>query len=220
MTFPLRALWFYLLLYPENSGVMQQRSQSCHFHVTCAHERQVYDNIFQHNPSASVLEILTGTPCVPVGNSYRWKHEAVHLSCPARTLYDEVPQSSRHHLTKDKSCLIAYSSSFPDMNGSASASFLLLYNSALQDYTTQTGTNLINHPFSKQLEKCESVESISSLLHENLRRFREFRTEDGKIIKSLKCTVRVLHTLSTSTVLGEGIGLIVRPKAVIPISCP
>jgi len=100
-----------------------------------------------------------------------------------------------------------------------SASFLLLYDSALQDYTTQTGTNLINHPFAKQLEKCESVESISSLLQENLRRFREFRREDGKVTKSLKCAIHVLHTLSTGTVLGEGIGL-VRPKAVIPISCP
>jgi len=132
-------------------------------------------------------------------------------------LYQEVPPSSRHHLAKDTSCLIAYSSSFPDMNVSPSASFLLLYNSALQDYTTQTGTNLIDHPFAKRLEKCESVESISSLLQENVRRFREFRREDGKITKSLKCAIHVLHTLSTGTVLGDVVGL-VRPKAIIPIS--
>ena len=100
-----------------------------------------------------------------------------------------------------------------------SASFLLLYNSALQDYTIQTGTNLIDHPFAKQLEKCESVDSISSLLQENVQRFRKFRGEDGKITNSLKCAVHVLHTLSTSTVLGEGVGL-VRPKSSIPISYP
>ena len=105
------------------------------------------------------------------------------------------------------------------MSLSPSASFLLLYNSALQDYKTQTGIDLVDHPFAKQLGKCESVESISSLLQENVRRFREFRTEDGKVIKSLKCAVHVLHTLSTSTVLGEGIGL-VRRKEVIPTSCP
>jgi hypothetical protein len=103
------------------------------------------------------------------------------------------------------------------MSLSPSASFLLLYNSALQDYTTQTGTNLVDHPFAKQLEKCESVDSISSLLQENLRKFLEFRPEDGRIAKSLKCAVHVLHTLSTSTVLGEGIGL-VRPGPAIPIS--
>jgi len=105
------------------------------------------------------------------------------------------------------------------MSLSPSASFLLLYNSALQDYTTQTGTNLVDHPFAKQLEKCESVDSISSLLQENVQRFRKFRGEDGKIIKSLKCAVHVLHTLSTSTALGESIGL-VRPKAVILILYP
>src|SRR5947208_9323776 len=101
------------------------------------------------------------------------------------------------------------------MNLPPSASFLLLYNSALQDYTTQTGTNLVDHPFAKQLEKCESVESISSLLHESMRRFHESRKEDGKIMKSVKCAVYVLHTLSTSTVLSEGISL-VRLRAVIP----
>ena len=101
------------------------------------------------------------------------------------------------------------------MSLSPSASFLLLYNSALQDYSTQTGTNLVGHPFAKRLEECESVESISSLLQENLRRFREFQGEDGKITKSLKRAVHVLHTLSASTALGEGIGL-VRPEAVFP----
>jgi len=105
------------------------------------------------------------------------------------------------------------------MSLTPSESFLLLYHSALRDYTTQTDTNIINHPFSKQLEQCESAESISksisSLLQENVPRFRR---EDGKITKSLNCAVRVLHKLSTSTVLGESIGL-VRLKAVIPISC-
>ena len=104
------------------------------------------------------------------------------------------------------------------MSLSPSSSFLALYNSALQDYTTQTGTNLVDHPLAKQLEKCESVDSISSLLQAHVRRIREFRRDDEKIIKSLKCAVtavHVLHTLSTSTVFGEGICLVC-PKLVIP----
>ena len=104
------------------------------------------------------------------------------------------------------------------MSLSPSASFVLLYNAALQDYTTQTGTNLVDHPFAKQLQNCESVDSISSLLQENVRIFREFRTEDGKIIKSFKCAVNVLYTLSNSTVLGASIGL-VRPM-VFPFHIP
>ena len=93
----------------------------------------------------------------------------------------------------------------------SSASFRLLYNSALQDYEAQTGTKLIDHPFTKRLENCESVDLISSLLGDTLQRFHEFRREDGKIIKSLKCAVHVLQTLSAGAVLGEGISL-VRPK--------
>ena len=117
------------------------------------------------------------------------------------------------------SFLTFYMSSIPDMRPSPSASFVLLYNSALQDYTNQTETNLVDHQFVKQLEKCESVDSISSLLGEQLKRFHEFRSADGKILKLLRYTVHVLHTLSTSTLLGEGIGL-VRPKAVFLILYP
>ena len=118
-------------------------------------------------------------------------------------------------LPRATSSFISNISSIPDMSFSPSASdsFSLLYNSALQDYATQTGTSLVDHPFAKRLEKCESLDSISSLLQENVRRFGEFRKEDGKIVKSLKCAVHVLHTLSTSAVLGEGIGL-VRPEPV------
>jgi hypothetical protein len=103
------------------------------------------------------------------------------------------------------------------MSLSPSASFLLLYNSALQDYSTQTGTNLLGHPFAKQLENCESLDSMSSLLQDNLWRFREFRGEDGRVTKSLKCAVHVLYKLSANTDFGEGI-VLVRFKAVFPIS--
>ena len=151
-----------------------------------------------------------------VGNCCQWQHEAVHFSCLADNSLPQNP-AIHHPLTQPTSCFISYISSIPDMSLSPSASFLVLYNSALQDYTTQTGTNLVNHPFAKRLEECESVDSISSFLQENVRRLHEFRREDGKIIKSLKCAVHVLHTLSTSTVLDEGI-VLVCPKAVIYIS--
>ena len=141
-------------------------------------------------------------------------------SASPRTADNSLPTTKFRHLSaitspKATYFFISYTSSIPDMSLSPSASFLLFYNSALQDYTTHTGTNLVDHPFAKQLEKCESVDSISSLLQENVRKFLEHRGDDGKIIKSLKCAVHVLYTLSTSTLLGEGIGL-VNPKLVIP----
>ena len=100
-----------------------------------------------------------------------------------------------------------------------SSSFQLLFNAALQDYTNQTGTKLDEHPLAKQLESCDSVDSITSVLQEHAQKFHEFRGEDGKIIKSLKGAVHVLYTLSTSTALGEGIGLVCR-KSPIAILCP
>ena len=102
---------------------------------------------------------------------------------------------------------IGYVSSNPDMSH-ASSSSQSLFDAALQDYTNQTGTRLDEHPFATQFETCGSVESISSVLQEHARAFREFRGEDEKIMKSLTCTVRILYTLSISAVLREGIGLV------------
>ena len=150
-----------------------------------------------------------------MGNYYQWKHKAGHFSCSADNLYHKIPPPIS---PKAPSCFISYISSIPDMSLPPSASFLLLYNSALQGYTTQMGTNLVDHPFAKQLKKCQSVDSISSLLQENVQRFHEFQGGDGKIIKSLKCAIHVLHKLS-HTILGEGSSLM-HPRTVIPISYP
>lgn len=93
-------------------------------------------------------------------------------------------------------------------NSPESSRFQLLLEVALQDYEKQTGTRLVDHYFARQLETCDSVESITAILQEQAQAFREFRGDDGKVMKSLKCAVHVLYTLSTSTALGEGIGLV------------
>jgi len=92
------------------------------------------------------------------------------------------------------------------------SSFQLVFEIALQDYEKQTGTKLIDHPLARQLETCESVESITIFFEQQVRACNEFRGGSGKVIKSLKCAVHVLYMLSTSAALGEGIGL-VRCKA-------
>jgi hypothetical protein len=97
-----------------------------------------------------------------------------------------------------------------------SESFQLLFNAALQDYANQTGTKLYDHPIASQLEKCDSIDSIMSILQDHSRKFREFRGEDTKIVKSLKGAVGTLYALSTSA---AGIGL-VSPKSLIFIYHP
>src|SRR5712691_3190331 len=100
------------------------------------------------------------------------------------------------------------------------SSFESIFNAALEDYAKRSGTRLDeHHSLVKQLEKCNSVDSISSTIREHARRVREFRGEDGKMMKSLKGAVQVLYTLSTSTVLGGGIS-IVCPKSLISIFVP
>jgi hypothetical protein len=101
------------------------------------------------------------------------------------------------------------------MSQPSSESFESIFNAALEDYAKRSGTRLDErHPLVKQLESCDSVDSISSVIEEHARRFRKFRGEDGILMISLKGAVQVLYTLSTSAVLRERIG-IVCPKLAI-----
>jgi hypothetical protein len=100
------------------------------------------------------------------------------------------------------------------MSQSASPStFQDLFNAALQDYKDKTGKSLVDHPFAKQLQECNSVESISTILEEQARVFREFR-DHGKLVNSLKRLANILCSPFISTVLGDGIDLVVRPKSI------
>ena len=93
---------------------------------------------------------------------------------------------------------------------SQSSRFRLFFESALQEYQTQTGITLSNHPLAEKLQDCDSIESITALLQEQARAFSEFRGGDGRIMKSFKTVVSVVYTLSVSTIPGEAIGLVRR----------
>jgi len=99
-----------------------------------------------------------------------------------------------------------------------SSTFQSLFDVALQDYEKQTATKLADHPLARQLEACDSVDSVTSFLQERARAFQEFRGEDGKCMRSLKRVVHVLYTLSTNAALGESIGLVVCRKIPLGIS--
>jgi hypothetical protein len=68
---------------------------------------------------------------------------------------------------------------------------------------------LVNHPLAEQLQNCDSVESVTAVLHGQTQAFSEFRGRD-KVLKLLKNAVSVLHKLSSTADLGQAIGL-VRP---------
>ena len=86
--------------------------------------------------------------------------------------------------------------------------FQALFESALKDYQSQTGTILADHPLAQQLQNCDSIDSVTAILEAQVRAFSEFRNGDGKIMKSLNHVVSVLFSLSASTALGEAIGIV------------
>ena len=144
--------------------------------------------------------------------AYRWQRVRIPTSSRSSrsSLYHHIPPSTNHIFS-------SHVFSIHDMShSSSSSSFQALFNAALEDYTNKTGTKLLDHPLAKQLDKCDSVESISTLLQVQAREFREFRGEDGKVMTPLKRVVHVLHTFSTSPVFGEGVGLVC-PNSLISI---
>jgi hypothetical protein len=83
-----------------------------------------------------------------------------------------------------------------------------LFEDALNEFESRAGSNLIQHQIVDRLKNCESPESVMDALQEQAQAFRNFRGDDGKLMVWLKRTVGVLHSLSTSGVLGEDIGLV------------
>lgn len=82
-----------------------------------------------------------------------------------------------------------------DMNDhSGSFQFQTLFESALRDYEKQTGITLANHPLAEQLQDCQSVESVTTLLHGQARAFNKFKGND-RVVKSLKSVVSVIAAL-------------------------
>jgi len=94
------------------------------------------------------------------------------------------------------------------MNDSSGTRLRLLFDTALQSYEKHTGLNLIDHPLARQLDDCHTVDSVMEILQHQAWALTGFREDDGKIMKSLKRVVHVLHALSTSTTLGEDTGLV------------
>ena len=58
-----------------------------------------------------------------------------------------------------------------------------LLNAAFQDYQTQTGNSLVDHPFAKQLDTCHSVDSIIAILQDQAKSFANLEETVEKSIR-------------------------------------
>jgi hypothetical protein len=91
---------------------------------------------------------------------------------------------------------------------SQSSHFQGLFERALRDYEEQTGTALAGHPLAGQLQSCNSVDSVLDILQQQAQAFTEFRGSDGRITKSLKSAVSIIHALSSSTILSDVVSMV------------
>ena len=65
------------------------------------------------------------------------------------------------------------------MSGQSGLSHLrVLFEAALEDYKQQTGIELAEHPLAGRLQDCNSVESVTAIIHEQAQDFKEFRGKD------------------------------------------
>ena len=94
------------------------------------------------------------------------------------------------------------------MSISPSSELKSLFEAALDEFEKRSGINLLQHQIIDKLVDCQSADSVIDVLQQEAQAFRNFRGDDGRLMTWLKRTVNVLHILSTSSVLGQGIGLV------------
>lgn len=88
--------------------------------------------------------------------------------------------------------------------------FQSVFNAALRDYEVQTGIKLIDHLFRRELERCNTIDSITTFLQQQERNIGESRGQDSKLMISLKPTVNILYILTTTITFREAISLVSR----------
>src|SRR5216683_7241262 len=90
---------------------------------------------------------------------------------------------------------------------SASPHFQALFESALQAYQTKTGITLAEHALAVQLQSCNTVESITTLVQGQAQAFSNYRESD-RIMKSIKAIVSILTPLTAAASLADAVGLV------------
>jgi hypothetical protein len=90
---------------------------------------------------------------------------------------------------------------------SGSTGFVALYESALQAYEKNAGVALAEHPLALQIQSCDSVESMTSVLQCQVQALGEFQGSD-RVMKTVKRTVSILTRLSSTAALAVDMKLV------------
>ena len=76
---------------------------------------------------------------------------------------------------------------------SSSSSFQLIIDEALDTYKTRTKNDLRDHPLADQLQTFDSPSAILTVLQQQAQETEQSRSADGRWLKWLAPTVKVLH---------------------------
>jgi hypothetical protein len=80
-----------------------------------------------------------------------------------------------------------------------------LFETALNEFESRTGINLVQHQVFNRLVACESIESVIDILQEQSKPLCSSLENDNTLMKGIKRTVHVLHFLSTNHIVVSGI---------------
>jgi hypothetical protein len=85
-----------------------------------------------------------------------------------------------------------------------------LFQSALEEYEKETGISLVDSEDTlvAELERCDSLDSITLALQEKAQAFCEFRRNKPKGMEFFKHAISALHKLLGLAALGKSIGFV------------
>ena len=136
------------------------------------------------------------------------KRGSADPSChPLPRIPPAIQHPFRSHISPIPRLLPCLLLAFDMTDQSGSSRLRVLFEAALQDYEKQTGIALVDHPLAGKLQNCDSVESITAVLHEQTQASSEFQESD-KMLKPLKSIVSVLYKLSATANFCQVIGLV------------
>ena len=84
--------------------------------------------------------------------------------------------------------------------------FTAIFQAASDEYHRATGKPLDTHPFTTQLDGCDSPEAALKVFRTQAQAFSKFRKNDEKLMKWLGLIAHIVFTFSEA--LGEGIALV------------
>jgi hypothetical protein len=85
--------------------------------------------------------------------------------------------------------------------------FRAVFDSALRAYKEKTGLTLAEHSLAMQLQSCTSVESITTLIQDQIRASSDFGGTD-RIMDSIGSTISILSTVSATAAFDWAINMV------------